>query len=85
MKIASLSISNMLKLTAVTKYLTPILIKELNIADKMNHGFNFDSERVNKYLSAVGLAYIDRNASIVQEVSNKLDHYLVKNGLHSSI
>ena len=41
-----LSISNILKLTAVTKRLTPILIKQLNTAIKIIHEFRFDSERV---------------------------------------
>ena len=84
-KKASLSILNMLKLTAVAKYLTPILIQELNIAIKMNYGFNFHSERVNKHLNTVGFVYINRNVGIVQAVSNKLVHYLVRNGFHSFI
>ena len=85
MKKAPISILNMLTVTAVTKYLTPILIQELNIAIKINQGFNFESGRVNKNLNALGLVFIDRNAGIVQEVSNKLAHYSVKNGFHSSI
>ena len=46
MRNASLALSNMLKLIAVTKHLTPILINELNISIKMNYGCKFDSKRV---------------------------------------
>ena len=82
MKNKLLAISSILNLTAVTKYLTPVLIQQLYIVIEIDHGCNFDSKRVNKNWNINGSLYIDRNAGIMKEVTNKLAYYSVNNGLH---
>ena len=76
---APTKVFNLLRISAVIKYLTPYLIQSLNYKIVEHRGFDFVShDRKHKNISKLGLSFVDRNVAITQDLVNRVGERAVE-------
>ena len=88
-KIVPNIVPEMLKMTAIIKYLTPYFILDLNEKLYQNGGWGtlYKSDRgfENSHSEEIGVVYLDRSSYIVQNTSNNIALDAVKNRFYKTV